>query len=321
MGLTVREEEFDSLEAEWNALMPNSFSDTVFSTPLWQRIWWQELGQQGELLLYSFRKDGKLVGVAPMMRQNALLSFIGESSICDYLDFVVSREAEEEVYRALADHIESLEWESFSLSGIPAPSPTLNRIPSLFRDKGHSVDIRVEDVCPRLELSPTWDDYLATLTKKDRHELRRKMRRLEKAGDACYYAVEDTQHLDEFLSLLKTSRQDKARFMTPKVENFFRAMAQALAQAGYLRLFFLEVNGTKVSSAICFDYGGWFSIYNSGYDVAYSSLSVGLLLKAFCLKEAIAAGRRCFDFLRGAEYYKYDLGATDMPVYSITVHR
>lgn len=303
------------------ALMPHSVTNTVFSTPLWQRVWWQELGQQRELLLYSFRKAGKLVGIAPMMRQDRSLSFIGDGSLCDYLDFVVSKETEVEFYPALADHLESLEWESLNLTGIPAPSPTLNYIPSLFRDKGCSVAVRVEDVCPWLKLPSTWDEYLANLTKKDRHELRRKMRRLEPPGDVCYYAVGDAQRLDDFLSLLKNSRQDKARFMTPQVENFFRAMAQALAQAGYLRLFFLEVKGVRVSSAFCFDYGGWFSIYNSGYDVAYSSLSVGLLLKAFCLKEAIAAGRRCFDFLRGAEPYKYDLGATDMPVYNITVRR
>jgi CelD/BcsL family acetyltransferase involved in cellulose biosynthesis len=50
-------------------------------------------------------------------------------------------------------------------------------------------------------------------------------------------------------------------------------------------------------------------------------LSVGLLNKALCIREAIEEGRRAFDFLRGSERYKYDLGGTDRLLYRIAVRR
>ena len=62
-------------------------------------------------------------------------------------------------------------------------------------------------------------------------------------------------------------------------------------------------------------------LYNSGYDPRYSRLSVGLVSKALAIKEAIEAGKRSFNFLRGTERYKYHLGAKDFAVYQLTVRR
>ncbi|MEE9198381.1 MAG: GNAT family N-acetyltransferase, partial [Dehalococcoidia bacterium] len=149
--------------------------------------------------------------------------------------------------------------------------------------------------------------------------------RLYNSGDARYHVAQDpelfSKDLEDFLSLLVTSRADKAQFMTDEVRGFFQSAVSRLAEEGYARLLFLELDGRRVSSAICFDYDDSFLLYNSGYDSNYSSLSVGLLLKAFCLKEAIALGKKRFDFLRGAEAYKYHLGAIDEPVYTISASR
>ena len=50
-------------------------------------------------------------------------------------------------------------------------------------------------------------------------------------------------------------------------------------------------------------------------------LSVGLINKAYAIREAIEAGRRRFDFLKGAERYKYSLGGQDRAIYRIVVTR
>ena len=76
-----------------------------------------------------------------------------------------------------------------------------------------------------------------------------------------------------------------------------------------------------MASCICFDYADTYLLYNSGYDPEYSSLSVGLLNKAFCIKEAIEVGRDTFDFLRGTERYKYDLGGKNSSVYQMVIRR
>ena len=109
--------------------------------------------------------------------------------------------------------------------------------------------------------------------------------------------------------------------MTDQMRGFFEIMASGVAAKGYLRLAFLEVEGQRVASAICFDCGDHFHLYNSGYDLDYASLSVGLLCKAFCIREGILEGKKYFDFLRGTERYKYHLGGQDVPIYRCVISR
>jgi len=322
MSPTVRVESFASLEPEWEKLLPGSATNTVFLTPRWQRAWWGEFGQDKELLLLSVR-EGDRLGIAPLMRQGKTVSFIGDTNICDYMDFITAPGFAAEFFPALLDYLESLDWEHLELHAIPSPSPTLTSFVPLAAGRGFGVETILEGVCPRLDLPTTWEDYLNSLEGKNRHELRRKIRRLS-GRSFRYYAADSAglgQDLDDFLRLHRESDEAKARFMTPDMARFFSAIAAALAEQRQLKVYFLEVAGLRVATAMCFDYGEELLLYNSGYDPDYSSLSVGLLLKAFCIQEAIAAGKRRFDFLRGAEPYKYDLGGKDLPVYLCRVQR
>jgi CelD/BcsL family acetyltransferase involved in cellulose biosynthesis len=46
---------------------------------------------------------------------------------------------------------------------------------------------------------------------------------------------------------------------------------------------------------------------------------VGLLCKVLCIKESIQEGKKRFDFLKGAETYKYHLGGGEVPLYSCQI--
>jgi CelD/BcsL family acetyltransferase involved in cellulose biosynthesis len=166
---------------------------------------------------------------------------------------------------------------------------------------------------------------LELLSRKDRHELRRKLRRLETEANWRWYSLRDvdqvTSRLDDFFTLMRLSRPDKAEFLTPLREQFFRNMAQRTAQHDLLQLSFMEVDGKPVAASICFDYGPARLLYNSGNNPEYGYFSVGLLLHALCLREAIEQGKKYFDFLRGAEPYKYHLGGQDRILYRMVVQR
>jgi CelD/BcsL family acetyltransferase involved in cellulose biosynthesis len=127
--------------------------------------------------------------------------------------------------------------------------------------------------------------------------------------------------MDDFLTMFRNSHEGKADFLTPTNAEFFKGMAASLSRSGFLRLFFLEVGGVRVAAVLGFDYGDSFYLYNSGYDPEYSRLSVGLLLKALCIKESIARGKKHFDFLRGSEPYKYNMGGRDQPIYRCVLAR
>ena len=326
MQYTVRRESFESVAEQWRALLSACPRDTVFLTPQWQHAWWSQFGREGELCLLGVWEGTHLQGLAPLMQRNGTLSFLGDTDLVDYHDFLVPQGQAEPLYHTLLEYLATLEWDTLDLPSIQSPSSTLEMLPALAQERHYRVDLEREDVSPGIALPSSWEEYLAGLTKKDRHELRRKLRRLEGAGEVAFYCCPQREtlpgDLDDFFDLLRLSPgEEKAQFLTPEREGFFRTMAQELLDMGAFSLFFLELDSVRVAATICMDYNGTRYLYNSGYDPRYAHLSVGLLLKALCLKDALERGMRYFDLLRGSEDYKYNLGAQDTVLYHLTIRR
>ena len=313
-------------EEQWRDLLSTSAVDTIFITPQWQKVWWDQFGDGAEMLLLSLQGQNGIEGMAPLARREGTITFIGSQDLFDYNDFLVSKGAESRFYSYLLNHLDGEEWETIELFSVPENSPTLTYLPDLARRHGHSVEVKEEDVAPGLNLPGSWDGYLEGLSKKDRHELRRKLRRLYSADQEFRLSkvtdpVEIENNLESFFVLMRTSRGAKHHFLTPAREQFFRKVTAEMSMIGVFKLFFLDQGGQPVAAAMCFDYGPARLLYNSGYDPAYHYFGVGLMLKALCLKDAIEDGKSYFDFLRGSEPYKYDLGGKDRTVYQLVVTR
>ncbi len=316
---------FDSLEESWDALVSDCDAKAFFLSHDWQRLWWDSFGEGRELLLLAFQQASENVGIAPLQRQDDVISFLGDTDLFDFHDFIIPQGKEASFYPVLEDYLTTQSWQQLYFPSLSHVSPTLDYLPQMAERQGWKCLVEQEDVSPTLTLPVDWNTYLSGLRKKDRHELRRKFRRLEAAegfAPKVYTSPEDvSDKLDAFFELMRQSREEKHRFLTPEREAFFREMAVALAEVGVLGLWFLEQNGIPVSSALCFDYCGRRLLYNSGFDPAFAELSVGLLLKATCIRDAIEKKLTSFEFLRGDEPYKYHLGGVDQAVYRMTISR
>lgn len=325
MALVAAHEGFKEIWPEWEALLLQCPCQRIFQTPAWHHLWWKEMANGSRLKLTAIREDGNLIGIAPLMAQGKDLSFLGDTDLWDYHDFVIAPGREHDFFPALLESIKDQPWSELTLTSVPEDSSCLEHLPRISHDLGFQFEQIPEDVSPGVMLPSSWEEYLAGLSKKDRHELRRKLRRLENRGDFSWYAADTTHALQESLSdffqLMRESRQDKSEFLTAEREGFFQRMMEKLAEQGLLKLFFMDIGGERVASAICFDYGDTRFLYNSGYNPDYYQLSVGLLLKAMCLRQAIEEGMSYFDFLRGDEPYKYDLGGKDVNLYRLVIHR
>lgn len=315
---------FNGLWDKWENALPHCVANSIFLTPRWQQSWWQIFGKDSQLCLLPI-KTGSSEGIAPLMLKDGVVSFLGGTDLFDYHDFLVPKGAEDEFYPLLLKCLDSLDWKAMDLRSLENDSPTIGRLKMLASERGYRVEIQREDVSPGTELPNSWEDYMGSLSVKDRHELRRKERRLLSEGHARQYVMTDPEEIsaaiDDFFVLLCKSRKDKAEFLTPQRETFFRNATYALAQRGQTRLYFMDFKGVRVASALCFDYCGIFYLYNSGYDPDFSPLSVGLINKAWCIKDAIEKGRKYFDFLRGSEEYKYHLGGRDKIVSHMVITR
>ena len=178
MAYTATMESFASLRAAWHDLLDRAPLNTIFFTHEWLETWWRFFGDGHELRVFSLYQEEELLGIAPLMQQGDDLRFIGSQDVCDYLDFVPKAGREGVFFHLLLSRIEPLPWRTLRLHSVRSDSPTLALLPGMARDLGWRVTVEQEDVCPRVELPESWEQYLAALDKKDRHELRRKMRRL-----------------------------------------------------------------------------------------------------------------------------------------------
>ncbi len=314
-------------EASWNGLLERSASPVVFLTWQWQTNWWNAFGRGRQLqLLQVTGGDGQLEGLLPLYAEpgaDSLLRIVGGVDVSDYLDLLAVRGREEEVWTALLQH-RAAAHDVWDLHCLRAATPSVAVLQALAPTFGLSVRVRIEERCPALALPATWEAYLDRLSGKDRHELRRKLRRLwREFPGATVRSSADPAKLDEamsaFLALHRRSKIGKARFMDPPMEAFFRAAAADLARAGWLRLWFLELPEAPLAACLCLEYRGSVLLYNSGFDPERGALSPGIVLLAHVVKDAIERGLSRFDFLRGDEPYKYAFGAAPEELFNVVV--
>ncbi len=321
---------FQDIQADWESVLRESPADTLFITPQWQKVWWDTFGNGRTMVGFSYPAPGGatlngVAAIASLAKSGDTVSFVGSQDTFDYNDFPIRQGHEEGFYRTLLERLEDQDYRMLRLDSLREDSPTLEFLPEMARSRGYTVEIEQEDVTSGIVLPGTWEEYLSLLNKKDRHELRRKLRRMDDQTDWKWYSVTEpaqvAEKLGDFISLLRLSRSDKDEFMTPERERFFHSITQSMAELAQLRLYFLEMNGATVATGLCFDYRGSRLLYNSGYDPEHSYYSVGLVLIAMCLKDAIEQGLTYFDFLRGPEPYKAHLGGQQRSLYQMVVKK
>ena len=311
--------------ARWNGLLDRSRLPSVFLTWQWQTEWTQAFtAERPRQILAATDAGGDVVGLLPLYEETpGRRRIVGGVDVSDYLDLIAPDGREEEVWAALLGHCaaQRTEWD---LHGIRAASATATVVPALAPAVGLTSTVEREDRCPVLALPKTWDEYLARLSGKDRHELRRKMRRLERelpgASSRAHATVDGwDEAMTRFLTLHRLSKVGKARFMDERMERFFRSATRRLAAEGWARLWFLEFEGEAVAAFLCLEYAGSVGLYNSGFDPARAVLAPGIVLLAHVIRDAIDRGFPVFDFLRGEEPYKYGFGPAPEDVLNVRV--
>jgi CelD/BcsL family acetyltransferase involved in cellulose biosynthesis len=292
---------------------------SVFVLPEWMQVWWQVFGDEAEMWIRTVREGDRVIGIAPLMVKNDTALFIGATDVCDYLDFIVTPGHEKNFFEIILDDMNKSDIKRLGLKHVRPDSTVLLHLAPLAQRRGLVVETVKENVSFEMDLPVSFEEYLEKLSTKQRHEVRRKLRRLNEEGTIEFRFISDgaaiSNTMDTFFKMFVESRQDKADFMTEKMAAFFRLLADTMARVGLLKLGVLELDGKPLAEIMCFDYHGCIYLYNSGYDSGYVSLSAGLLSKVLAIKESIAKGRKKFDFLKGEEIYKHHLGGKEIPLF------
>jgi len=319
--------DFSAINAhEWNALVEAGITDVPFLRHEYLSQWWQTLGggewKQAELVLISAFENGNLIGVAPLFKADydgrSALLFVGSIEISDYLDLIVRAEDLPRFLSGLIDFLASngtCSGSPFDLYNLPDSSPTLAALKAESEKRGWNYHEEIYRPTPRIALTGDFETYLAGIEKKQRHEIKRKMRRaMEDERDVRFYIVEDASTLDaEIEDFFKLMVQDpsKAGFLTDAMHAQMTATLKSAFENGYLWMAFLSVDGVKAAGCVNFDYKNKLWGYNSGVNRDFMELSPGWVLLGYQIQWACEHGRYEFDFMRGDEDYKYRFGGVN----------
>ena len=319
---------------DWDTLLQKSGVNVPFLKYGYLKRWWEHKGggewPDAKLHLISMWENGILTGIAPLFmaehegRQKAML--LGSIEISDYLDFIYEPQNAREFFSQLFTFLSNNASEAFEnilLYNIPESSPS---IPLLEEESGEQRwQIQSEHAyhTPAITLTQDWEYYLAGLDKKQRHEIRRKLRRTEEnEASIQWYIVKDKdsleEEMDDFFSLMILDKA-KQEFLSEDMRAQMRSIIDWAFDEGILQLSFFTVDGKKAAAYLCFDYMDRIWVYNSGYDPQFREFSPGWVLLSYLIQHAIETGKQTFDFMRGDEDYKYRFGAEDSFVLKLEI--
>jgi CelD/BcsL family acetyltransferase involved in cellulose biosynthesis len=302
-------EGLEALRPEWWELFKCCPGATPFQSPQWLVPWTRHLYGGGEIWVLAIRKDGKLVGFAPLFcwgTSKRSVSFLG-AGISDYGDFLFAPELENDCAAAVWSFVNSRQdrWDVLDLQELRRESRLLERS-------------QAEEcsVCPVLDLST----YPECMDHKHRTDVRRAQNKLRKQSDLQFSFADGSNfsgHLDEFFRLYgaRWGAIDDSLF------RFHNEVAAEFLAAGLLRLCLLRVDNVPAAAIYSFITGTTLYCYLSGYDPAMAKLSPGAVLLAWLIEQAAGEGIREVDFLRKPEAYKYLWGAKDRVNYKIAALR
>jgi CelD/BcsL family acetyltransferase involved in cellulose biosynthesis len=327
---------FDSLDftaTAWNELVAAGVTDAPFLRREYLATWWKTLGggewKDAKLALVTASENDQLVGIAPLFLNNtSALMLLGSIEISDYLDLVARPEHLQAFVSGLLDWLTNTypeQWSLLDWVNLPEQSPTLAALKAESDKRGWEYSEEIYQPTPYIPLPGDFETYLESLDKKQRHEVRRKMRRAEESGRGVrWYIVEDAESLDgEMEAFIQLMAHDPAKesFLTPAMRAQLKESARAAFDAGHLQLAFLEVDGEKACGYFNFDYANRIWVYNSGLDRKFMDISPGWVLLGHLLQWANDHKRSEFDFMRGNEEYKYRFGAVNRQVMRVRVKR
>ncbi len=312
-------ESVDAIRQDWEAV-----EDTVFHYPF-QCFWYIEFFakkfyQTDQLFFLGIFDDTSPLAFGAFAVNGTIAEFVGmkqltsetTSRITDYPDILYSTVGShhaQAIWQVLRDFFKEKKV-SLLLEFIRNDSPTARVSGFITKEQ--------EEVAPYLLLPKTFDAYLQMLSRKDRHELRRKLRHAANESVSSYVVDGyEERPFHEFIRLHKMSRPEKNAFMSEKMEQIFMDLVMCQKKHWIIQFAFLKIHNVTVASAMYYVNAHQSLLYNSGFNPAFSHLSVGLVLQGLMIERSIQEQKQVYDFLRGNGTYKYRLGAVNIPLFRI----
>jgi CelD/BcsL family acetyltransferase involved in cellulose biosynthesis len=315
----VRNElKFEDLAPAWSELFARAADANIFLSHEWLYTWWASYRPRAGLRLLLAEKDGRLLGIAPLMLSREwrfgmpvrVLRFIGDGTAeTDHIGFVLDREQRSAVLRRFVDAVDALRWDVAEFNHIPEPIDSSMEFVDLASERW-LVSIK-KVLCPRSTLPSTYEALLAAMPARFRTALRSTRRRLGERFRIEFGVHGDLADLPDALEALFANHASRWHakgqggvFTDTRKRNFYQMLSRRLLERGWLRFYFLKLDGRIVAQEYCFAHDGTVMLLQEGFDYALAKENVGNVLRSMVFEALIGEGVRTYDFLAGDSRHK-----------------
>lgn len=294
----------------WDKVLKTVPQKAPFFDYRWHASWYKTAAKQSHPYFFLVNKNV----IAAFEKSGTTLIFSGGKEVADYADFIGTEANKKAALPALIAYLKDHGITHITLENVPQDSQTLLYFQTIATSLPHC-EIKTEDTTPKLILPTTWEEYLGTLSRKHRHELRRKVRKFQENNPKAHY-VRSADTLQDSEQLFMLMRQDarKRAFFDSKMEAFFKELLRTFPKEAIID--FICVDNNCAATIFCFYYNKTVFLYNSGLDIRRYP-GAGFYLKAKSIEKAIENNMKEYNFLQGNERYKYELGGKNFLVYTI----
>ena len=323
-------EELERLRDEWDALAvacarPGSSAPLLIA-------WWRNLAPASACLrVVSVRRDGRLVGLAPLFLNRGplglpALRFLGTPHMPQRHAILAAPGEEREVMRAVGAALAASRPRpvSLGLERIDAaatwPSALAGSWPAPL---GAALACEFSVSAPVLTMNGgRFDDWLAGKSSNFRKEVRRTRRKLEASG-ARVHRVRDAAALERaltaFARLHGAHWGDRSKLWRPPTLGMLREAGETMVPEGRMRVYTVEADGEAIAVELLFAAGGEVASWNTAWDPAWADErpSMGALYQA--IEDCFEGGDRRLDLGEGKQPYKLRLADDDEPVSWMTL--
>lgn len=299
-----------SLAREWGSLWRSVEGASPFLSPGWL-LAWAEAYAPSKVHVATLRSGGELAAVLPVFAWDGALLLAGTGP-SDHGGLLARRGFECRAGELLetASRID-LPFQRIDLQQLSPESPLAEaQVP------GWQAANSSGDGCVVLELAGK--DGTAHTSKKIRGNWRYAVRRIEREGGAIELVQPDetgeaVAALERLHAMRWKERGESGVLADCMMQGLLRKAADCLSEIGLLRLYRLRLDGRTIAVLFAMRGGNRACYFISGFDPAHAQLSPGTALVGHAISQAAAEGATEFDFLRGAEDYKFRWGAEEQP--------
>lgn len=291
------------LSAAWQGLAQHVPNATPFQTWEWHTTWFEFFGRTKRPYILTAYEGKDLVGLYPLARKAGAWYVLRSSGAgpSDYLQPLIRSGYESQFESEIADHLAN--QKDYSLVDLHQLRDDLSGL-----NLAAAVELE-QGTCLVLDLPRTYDEYLATLGKSLRYDVRKLDKSLFAEGKAKIEMVKE-ESLGQGLDILFDQHKKRWRkrglpgAFLGKTQDFHHAWGRLAIQNGWLQLGILSLEGSPIGAIYGMAMGESVFFYQAGFDPVHKAVSPGTLLVASLIKKSIEDGRKHFDFLRGDEPYK-----------------